>query len=88
MFSACFLICFLRRNPTLPVYFLYFCLFQLVKHDILRCEYINDRDMLNLFINRPMVCGLCGSARTYALLTVFIFVFFISIIRDSLFSLK
>lgn len=32
--------------------------------------------MLNLFINRPMVCGLCGSARTYALLTVFIFVFF------------
>lgn len=32
--------------------------------------------MLNLFINRPMVCGVLGSARTYALLTVFIFVFF------------
>ena len=27
--------------------------------------------MLNSFINSPMVCGLWGSARTYALLTVF-----------------
>ena len=27
--------------------------------------------MLNSFINSPMVCGLWGSARTYALITVF-----------------
>ena len=27
--------------------------------------------MLNSFINSPMVCGLLGSARTYALITVF-----------------
>ena len=27
--------------------------------------------MLNSFINSPMVCGLLGSARTYALTTVF-----------------
>lgn len=34
--------------------------------------------MLNSFINSPMVCGLLGSARTYALLTVFILFLFSS----------
>ena len=53
------------------IYSLSFCLFQLVKHDLHGYEYINDRDMLNSYINSPMVCGLWGSARTYALITVF-----------------
>ena len=34
--------------------------------------------MLNSFINSPMVCGLLGSARTYALVTVFILFLFSS----------
>ena len=34
--------------------------------------------MLNLFINRPMVCGLRGTASTYVLLTVFIFVYILN----------
>ena len=65
------------------IYSLSFCLFQLVKHDLHGYEYINDRDMLNSYINSPMVCGLWGSARTYALITVFslfycvFFVFFL-----------
>jgi len=33
--------------------------------------------MLNSFINSPMVCGLWGSARTYALITVFSLFFFL-----------
>ena len=36
--------------------------------------------MINLFINRLMVCGLMGTVSTYALLTVFIFVFFLIVL--------
>ena len=39
--------------------------------------------MLNLFINRPMVCGFRGTASTYALLTVLIFVFFLNTNRSA-----
>jgi hypothetical protein len=47
--------------------------------------------MLNSFINSPMVCGLWGFARTYALLTVFSLYFsylvFLKIIVGSLLAI-
>lgn len=57
--------------PTALNLFSVFLFISVRKHDIHGYEYINDRDMFNSFINSPMVCGLLGSARTYALLTVF-----------------